>query len=358
MRLLVVNGPNLDMLGTREPDIYGATTLGDLESQVKKWAGDLGVDVETRQSNDEAEIIGWVHEHDGDGMVINPGAFTHTSRAIADAIAAVPYPVVEVHISNVRAREPWRAHSVMSDVCVRTIFGRGVSGYRHAMRHLLNRSAMGFETIRYGPHADNVGDLRGDGDDLVVLVHGGLWKLEHERDGMESIAVALARRGLRTWNLEYRRLGNGGGWPGSGHDVLTALDAIPGLGLAARRVVAISHSAGAYLTTWAATRARPEIDIHVALGPIFDLEAAVENDDVGAAECARLLERGAPRVDPGGTTTVVVHGDADQIVPVQRSADYAAANGLEHHRTGIDHFSVLDPTTPEWGWIVDRLDID
>ena len=110
------------------------------------------------------------------------------------------------------------------------------------MRHLVNRSAMPFDTVRYGPHPDNIGDLRGEGRDLVVLAHGGLWKQEFARDGTESLAIDLARRGYRTWNLEYRRLGGGGGWPGSGHDVLTALRQadrdgilpvrVPGLGFA------------------------------------------------------------------------------------------------------------------------------
>ena len=356
MRLLVVNGPNLDLLGTREPEVYGSMSLADLERQVRDWGEEMGAEVITEQSNDEAEIIDLIHGFDGDGMVLNPGAFTHTSRAIADAIQGVSTPVVEVHISNIRAREPWRAQSVMTDVCVRTIFGRGIGGYRDALRHLRNRAAMPFETVRYGPHPDNVGDLRGDGRDLVVLAHGGLWKQEFQRDTTESLAIDLARRGYRTWNVEYRRLGNGGGWPGSGHDVLTALNSIPSLGVQDGKIFLVGHSAGAYLLMWAASRARIEVALHIALGPLLDLRAALEADDVGAEQCAALLDRGAPdEAVPNGVPTTVIHGDEDQIVPVGRTIDLVARHELAHHHTSIDHFSLLDPLTPEWGWAVDQM---
>lgn len=356
MRLLVVNGPNLNLLGTREPEIYGATTLAELEDQIRIWAGEMGVEVAIEQSNSEERIIDLIHTFDGDGMVINPGAFTHTSRAIADAIAGVDAPVVEVHISNVKAREAWRAHSVVSEVCVRTIFGRGIGGYRNAIRHLVNRSAIPFETVRYGPHEDNVGDLRRGERDLVVLAHGGLWKREFERDLTESLAVDLTRRGYSTWNIEYRRVGNGGGWPASGHDVLTALDSIPRLDVAPGEIIVVGHSVGSQLLMWAAARSVTKVGLHVALGPLLDLDAAVDAADIGAAECRRMLAEGAPsELGPGGVETVLVHGDADQIVPVERSVSFADEHDLEHHRTGCDHFSLLDPMKPDWGWVLERI---
>lgn len=356
MRFLVINGPNLDLLGTREPEVYGSTTLADLEEQVTAWGAEIGADVETGQWNSEKGIIEAIHGFEGDGIVINAGAFTHSSRAIADALRAVDTPAVEVHISNIREREPWRAHSVIADVCVRTIYGRGIGGYRNAMRHLINRAAVPFETIAYGPHRENVGDLRrGDGH-LVVLAHGGLWRQEFERDLMESLAVDLARRGHSTWNIEYRRVGNGGGWPASAHDALTALDFIPNLGVDVARVTLVTHSAGSQLLMWAAPRAVITPGLHIALGPLLDLGAAVESDDVGASECRAMLEQGAPSlVEPGGIATVLIHGDDDQVVPVVRTVDFAEKHSLEHHRTGCDHFSLLDPSKPEWSWALDRI---
>ncbi|HEY6635882.1 MAG TPA: type II 3-dehydroquinate dehydratase [Acidimicrobiia bacterium] len=357
MRILVINGPNLDLLGRREPEVYGSTTLADLDAMVSGWGTDLDVAVSSRQTNSEAEIIDLIHDFDCEGLVINPGALTHTSHAIADAIRGVSRPAVEVHISNVRRREPWRAVSLVSDACVRTIYGRGMTGYRDALRHLVNRAAVAFETVAYGPHHDNVGDVRlGTGGTLVVLSHGGFWRGEYERDTTESLAVDLAGRGYHSWNLEYRRLDEGGGWPASGQDVLTALDHIPNLGLDHERVVLIGHSAGSHLAMWAAARSSTKVSLHVALGPLLDLQAAVDHEDPGAKESLAMLVHGAPSViEPGEVPTVIVHGDNDDIVPVNRSVAFAAQHDLEHHRSDYDHFSVLDPRRPEWDWVIERI---
>ncbi|MGH8951182.1 MAG: type II 3-dehydroquinate dehydratase [Acidimicrobiia bacterium] len=356
MRFLVINGPNLNLLGSREPDVYGATTLDDLERQIADWGEAAGWVVDTEQSNSEERILDLIQGFDGEGIVINPGALTHTSRAIGDAIRAVGAPVVEVHISDIRAREAWRAESMIADACVTSIYGRGVTGYRDALRHLANRSSLPFETVRYGPHQDNVGDLRIGGGDLVVLAHGGLWRHQFARDGTESLAVDLTGRGFDTWNLEYRRTGAGGGWPASGHDVLMALDFIPQMGLDPDRVVAVGHSAGAHLLMWAAQRSLTPVALHMAMGPLLDLRAAVESGDVGAEECSRMLHQGAPPVmTPGHVETVVVHGEADQIVPVERSVAYTDVQGLQLHQTDCDHFSLLDPTKKEWAWVIDRI---
>ena len=140
MKILVLNGPNLNLLGTREPEVYGTETLPDLESMIRSWAQEMGHEVETYQSNHEGDLIDVIQQTDADALVINPAAFTHTSRAIPDAIAAVGIPAIEVHISNVKEREPWRAVSFFEDVCVDTIHGRGLSGYRDAMEALGTRS--------------------------------------------------------------------------------------------------------------------------------------------------------------------------------------------------------------------------
>ncbi|HJQ78074.1 MAG TPA: type II 3-dehydroquinate dehydratase [Acidimicrobiia bacterium] len=356
MHLLVINGPNLDLLGTREPEVYGTTTLSGLESMIAGWAERLDVDVEIRQSNAESEIIGMIHHFAGDGIVINPGAFTHTSRAIADAIRGTAIATVEIHISNVLTREPWRAVSVIAEASVRTIYGRGVAGYRDAMRHLVNRAAFPFETIAYGPDPSQVGDLRRGGGGLVVLAHGGLWRPEYGRDLTESLAVDLSRKGYDTWNIEYRRIGLGGGWPGSAHDVLMALDHIPQLGMGEGPVVVVGHSAGSHLLMWAASRTTTPVTRHIALAPLLDLEAAIAGGTVGAADSRVLLGSGAPpRMTPDGIDTMLVHGDTDQIVPVDHSVAFAAGHHLDLHRTGCDHFSLLDPTKPEWEWVLARI---
>ena len=128
MRILVINGPNLNLIGTRRPDFYGTTTLDELDEQCRHWGADVGATVETFQSNHEGGLIDRLHaaRHEFDAIVINPGAFTHYSYALRDAIEAIALPTVEVHLSNVKERETWRRHSVVSDVCVATIYGRGV----------------------------------------------------------------------------------------------------------------------------------------------------------------------------------------------------------------------------------------
>lgn len=356
MEVLVINGPNLDLLGTREPEIYGTSTLSDLEGMIQSWAESIGVTAQCWQSESESEIISRLHGFQGDGVVINPGAYTHTSRAIADAVAGITPPVVEVHISNIKRREGWRANSVVAESCVRTIYGRGFAGYRDAMRHLVNRSAVPVETLRYGPHPDNIADLRsGAGRGLVVLVHGGLWRHEYERDTTESLAVDLAQRGFDSLNIEYRRLGDGGGWPGSAHDVLTCLDTLPTLGFDTAKVV--SHSAGSLLAMWAASRSRIVVGLHIALAPIFDIASTAGNDDPGAREATFLLEAGAPpTMSPDGVLTTISHGDRDQIVPIDRSVGFATAHGIEVNRSVTDHFALLDPTKSEWHWAVGRLE--
>lgn len=133
--ILVINGPNLNLLGTREPHIYGSTTLGDVEAAAKEQASSLGATLATFQSNHEGAIVDRIHEARGsvDAIVINPAGFTHTSVAIRDALLGVEIPFVELHVSNVHAREPWRAHSYFSDKAVAIVCGLGVFGYTAAI---------------------------------------------------------------------------------------------------------------------------------------------------------------------------------------------------------------------------------
>jgi len=131
MRVLFLNGPNLNLLGQREPEVYGHATLAEIEAEVRKLAAVRGVEVEFRQSNWEGQLVDWIQEARGkfDAVVINAGAYTHTSIALRDAIAATGVPAVEIHLSNVHARENFRRHSMIAPVCRGVICGFGTRSY-------------------------------------------------------------------------------------------------------------------------------------------------------------------------------------------------------------------------------------
>ena len=141
MKLCIINGPNLHMLGIREPDIYGRTTYADLCALIEDHASARGIDVEIYQSNHEGDLVDRIQAcySDGtDGIVINPAAYTHTSVALLDAVKAVGIPTVEIHISDVSSREDFRQTSYIRAACVKTISGQGIQGYIQAMDHLLD----------------------------------------------------------------------------------------------------------------------------------------------------------------------------------------------------------------------------
>jgi 3-dehydroquinate dehydratase-2 len=144
--ILLINGPNLNLLGTREPHIYGSTTLSDVVSSCTSHATSLGASLKAFQSNHEGAIIDEIQAGRGrfDGIIINPGGFTHTSVVIRDALLAVDIPFIELHVSNVHAREPWRHHSYFSDKAVAVIVGMGTHGYKVAVEHV----ALNFKEIK------------------------------------------------------------------------------------------------------------------------------------------------------------------------------------------------------------------
>jgi len=143
MNVLVINGPNLGLLGTRQPDVYGAQTLDEMMEALRVYAGGKGVELECFQSDIEGEIVARIGSSPGtfDAIIINPAAYTHTSVAIRDAISGVDLPCVEVHLSNTHAREEFRHQSLTAPVCVGQIMGFGSIGYRMALDGLVDRAA-------------------------------------------------------------------------------------------------------------------------------------------------------------------------------------------------------------------------
>ncbi len=141
MKLLLVNGPNLNTLGTRDPAVYGTTTLAEVVQRCRDVAG-VGHTIADFQSNHEGALIDFVQEHaDADGAIINPGGLAHTSIVLRDAIAACAFPVVEVHISDIGKREPFRHHTYLKDVTAHQVIGKGVAGYEEALNWLLENAS-------------------------------------------------------------------------------------------------------------------------------------------------------------------------------------------------------------------------
>ena len=138
MRVSVLNGVNLDVVGRRNPELYGGLTLKQLETQIFEWALELELTVTCRQTNSEGQYVYWCHEalDWADGVILNPGAWTHYSYAIRDAVEVFEVPVVEVHLSNIQQREEWRRKSVISDLASTRVIGKGPDGYRVALEYL------------------------------------------------------------------------------------------------------------------------------------------------------------------------------------------------------------------------------
>ena len=135
-KILILNGPNLNLLGTRQPDIYGRLTLAQIEKRVRALAKELAVEIDFRQSNNEGELVTWIQQAAGKfaALVINPAAYTHTSLAMRDAISAVGIPTIEIHISNIHKREQFRHHSFIAEVAVGQIAGFGLDSYLLGLR--------------------------------------------------------------------------------------------------------------------------------------------------------------------------------------------------------------------------------
>ena len=370
MRILLLNGPNLNLLGRRAPEVYGSDTLEDVAEQCGAHSARLGHRLEAFQSNHEGELIDAIHaaRETADGIVFNPGAFSHTSYALHDAIEAAGLPTVEIHISNVREREPWRRISVTEPACVHQIFGRGVAGYLDAISHLHYRNADPPLTLSYGPHPDQVADLRlpdaPGPHPVAVLVHGGGWADPYTRDLMDGAAVDLAARGTATWNIEYRRIPPVGGWRDSIADVSAGVGALPSLsgdhGLDLGRVTVIGHSAGAQLGFFAAKTAAVRPVAFVSLAGMLDLENGgagfygLISAFLGDGGHARLPEVDPIRALPAGVPTVAVHGLMDRSVAPDQSRRFVEAARAAGDRSRLveladaDHMDVISPLAAGW----------
>ena len=143
MQVVVLNGVNLDVLGRRDPELYGGVSLGDLETRIYEWASQLGCHVRCRQTNNEGEYVEWCHDalDWADGVVANPGAWTHYSYAIRDALELLTVPLVEVHLSDVDKREEWRRKSVIADLAAKRVVGKGPDGYREALEFIVQNAS-------------------------------------------------------------------------------------------------------------------------------------------------------------------------------------------------------------------------
>jgi 3-dehydroquinate dehydratase-2 len=370
MHFLIINGPNLNLLGTREPEVYGAASLVDLENLWRQRARALGVELYTFQSNHEGAIIDAIQgaREYRDAIVINPGALSHYSYAIHDALTAVGLPTVEVHISNILEREAWRSTSVTAPAADLTIYGRGVSGYIDAINHLWADQTVPSETVSYGPDPENVMDLRipDNPSGVVMLIHGGFWNDQWKRDIMDPLAVGLHQRGWATANIEYRR--GTDSYAASTHDVAAAMtwlfENTDQVGT--DRLLQVGHSAGGYLALRGA-ESEPRLFGTVALAPVAAIgpmsEARSQDDPVaqylGATrgEDADLWAEadldGAP-VSP----VRLLHGLNDEDVPTTQSEAYVQRSGGTVTVTiaaDIGHDELIDPNHHVFETLVSEL---
>lgn len=297
---------------------------------------------------------------------------------VAAAIARAQFPVVAVSREELTGDPGY-----VETVCSRVIAGRGTGGFLWALAHLRALDEAPPRTLSYGPHPAHVGDLRvpktAADAATVVLVHGGFWRHEWERDLMDGLALDLTGRGYATWNIEYRRIGRtGGGWPQSCDDVVRAVSALPMLaGHTIDPVVLLGHSAGAQLALRAAAalrdRGRPPTLV-VAMSGILDLAAAatagvgwgsIEAFMGASPERATDAYRDAAPIShvPLGVPQLLVHGTHDVHVPPAQTEAYlrraaaAADDDMELVALdGADHFAVLDPSTDAWAAAATAID--
>lgn len=362
MRILIINGPNLNLLGTREPETYGSDSLRGLENEWLKHASRVRVGISAFQSNHEGAIIDAIQAASGriDGIILNAGALSHYSYAIYDALVAVGIPTVEVHISNIYEREEWRHRSVTGEAAIATIYGRGTVGYINAIDLLTAHITMPPEVEAYADGPDHLADVRRADVEgpapVAVIVHGGFWRDVWKRDTMAPLCAAITQLGWSTVNVEYTR--GPGSFPQAVDDITRALawvrDTADAHDFDARRIVVIGHSAGGYFALKAA-HGDPALAGAIALAPVTDLTALSEerpDDDPAAAfiGCAYdtdpgLWEKAALTGEPL-VAVHLVHGADDDVVSPSHTIDYVKNHpqmATQHIIEDLDHMSIVDP---------------
>ena len=353
--------------------------VADLAQRCARWADAAGVEVEVEEPADTRTLAHRLREAGDariDGIVLERPV---DPDGLNEAVHAAGVPVVVVSGDYVADRS-----GPLDRACVQTIHGRGRGGFRWALRHLLARTSGPWRVWAYGHEPDQAGDLRipsavpERGAPLAVLLHGGFWRDEWERDLMDAAAVDLTARGWITWNVEYRRMGpSGGGWPATLEDARVAIAAVTDLPapVDATRIVLLGHSAGAQLALCAAShpadRAPAGPSLVVGLAPLTDLTAAAR-DDVGWGSVTAFLgnpdehqqryREASPAARlPLGVPQLLVHGLDDRHVPTAMTRTYAAAardagDDIEvAELPGTDHFQIIDPAHPSWATLVAML---
>ncbi len=372
--------------GVGAPRIVAVPGPGLDAAECARWGAEFGVEVDVRA--DRPAVVLRDGTAGAAGVIVAPGAAGLGDPALAEAISTVGVPVVAVEPGNLRKTGPEPEATGLLSAGARVLYGRGPDTGRHAVLFLARRLGQAPDTLAYGADPSQVGDLwaparpaGGAGlHPVAVLFHGGFWYHAWERDLMDGLAADLAARGIAAWNVEYRRVGAGGGWPVTGEDAARATDHLAALapvyGLDLQHVALLGHSAGAQLALWVAARGRRGTvhpAVAVGLATIGDLEAAMA-EGVGGRSVARLLDGaggGDPEVAlcdasplarlPIGVPQVLAHAADDDVVPPSQTARYAeAAVAAGDDVTVVDvptggHFDLIDPRTPAWAAVAPVL---
>jgi 3-dehydroquinate dehydratase-2 len=362
VRILIINGPNLNLLGTREPETYGYVTLRNLEHEWNQHAARLRVGIATYQSNHEGSLIDAIQGASGrfDGIILNAGAFTHYSYAISDALRAVGIPTVEVHISNIYEREKWRHHSVIADASIASIYGRGTVGYLNAIDLLTAYVTVPHEIHRYGEGIDTLVDVRRADTEapapVAVILHGGFWQDAWKRDIMAPLSAAITQLGWSTVNVEYSR--GPGSFPKAVDDIVDALSWVRNNAdvhnFDMHRIVLIGHSAGGYLALKAAHTDAALAGV-IALAPVTNLHAISKerpDDDpasmfLGCVQDTDPARWGAAALNGEPLVPVhMIHGMNDETVAPSHTIDYVRDHpemATQNLVESMDHMGIIDP---------------